>query len=137
MGASADNTYFDDGSLPYDGQLVTIGELEFIFEDFSPVEGSHFNQSNLVTGAPRGGRDIRDVITAQCMAQFPSGATLDQTPALFTVITLQFRAVATKFVITEVGTPQKSGQETKVSMKVRQLLNTASATQPTTGNPVS
>ena len=137
MGESADNTFFDDGALPYDGQLVTIDGTEFIFEDFSPVEGSHFNQSNGVTAAPRGGRDIRDVITASCMAQFPSGATLDKTPELFTVITLQYRAAAKLFVITEVGTPQKSGQETKVSLKVRELLNAASATQPATGNPVS
>ena len=137
MGAAADNTYFDDGALPFDGQDVTIGGLVFIFEDFSPEEGSHFVQSNQGAGAPRGGRDIRDVITAQCMAQFPSGATLDKTPALFTVITLVYRGVAKQFVITFVGTPQKSGQETKVSLKVRELLNSASATQPTTGNPVS
>ena len=137
MGASADNTYFDDGALPFDGQLVTIGTLQFIFEDFSPVEGSHFVQSNKVTGAPRGGRDIRDVITATCTAQYPSGATLDQTPALFTVISLLYRNVPTPFVITEVGTPMKSGQETKVSLKIRQLLNSASASQATCGNPTN
>ena len=135
MGANTANTYMDDGALPFDSQTVTIGQNVFLAEDFSPTEGSNWVQSNNIDGSPRGGRDIRTVITAQCTFLFPSGATLDQTPALFTVISLKYRNVAKNFVITEVGIPQKSGQETKLAVKIRELLNATSATQPTTGNP--
>ena len=134
MAANATNTYFDDGGLPYDGQLVTIGTKTFIFEDFSPVEGSHFVQSNDVNGAPRGGRDIADLITCSATAQYPSGATMADTPARFTVVSLQHRGAAKQFVITEVGIPQKTATEIKVSLKLRELLNSASGTGANAGN---
>ena len=125
-GESTDHTYYADGDIPWDTQTASISGKVFIFEDFGPTEGSNWVQSNGLSGAPRGGRDIATAITASVTAQFPFGATLGDTPKRFAEVTLKYRNVDKVFVITEVGTPQKSGTETKVQLKIRERFNAPS-----------
>ena len=125
MGLSTDKTYYDDGGFPWDGFTAAIGNKTFIFEDLTPVEGSHFVQSNNQSGAPRGGRDIRDVITAKGTMQYPSGATDADAPALFTEITVPFRGQPKVFILTEISFGAKSGQERKDNVSLREKLNAA------------
>ena len=114
-----------DGIYPYDSQVVTVNGHAFILEEITFTEGSKFNVSNNEFGVPRGGRDTREVITASCTAQYPSGGDVTQTPALFAVIPLIYRgnSSAKNFILTEVGIPQKAGMETKSAWKLREQLN--------------
>ena len=129
MAEDANHQYYDDsGGIPWDSQLATIGSKSFILEELQFTEPSNFVQSNNVNGAPRGGRDIAGVITGSATAQFPSGATMADVPKRFAEVTLKYRSADKVFVITEVGTPQKAGQETKVSLKLREKLLTTGGT---------
>ncbi len=134
--SESSTTYFDDGGYPFDGLTFTYNSKVFLLEDFGPEEGSNWVQSNNIDGSPRGGRDIATVITGNGTALFPTGSSTADAPPRFTVITLPYRGATKSFVITKVGLPQKSGQEIKMSLSLRELLNSASATQTTTtGNP--
>lgn len=124
MGEATDNTYYDDGGFPFDGQVFTYANKSFILEDFTPVEPSHWVRSNGLSGAPRGGRHVADEIAGSGMCQFPSGATTADAPKRFAEITLKHRGADKVFIIQEVGQPQKSGTEIKCSLKLMERFVT-------------
>ena len=121
--SSPAGTYDDTAGIPWDSPVVTIGETAFIAEDFTPDEGSSTEVSGNINKVPRAARHTRTLITGSCTLLFPAGSDLTHTPALFATFSAMYRGAAKNWVITKVGTPQKAGMETKLSIGITELLN--------------
>ncbi len=125
MAQTIAGVYDDTNNIPWDSQLVTIGGTAFIAEDFTATEGSNTVVSNNVSGVPRAARHMKTLITGSATLQFPTGSDLTKLPTILQTFTAQYRGTAKTWVLTEVGEPQKSGQETKVPIKFAEALVTA------------
>ena len=118
---------YNDGGYLFDSQDITIGGTIFIAEDFAPMDDATTDVTLGVNATPRGARHRKTLMEFSGTLQFPSGADLSQTPAQFATFSAQYRGAAKNFILKSVGTPQKTGQETKVTVKICELINAPEA----------
>ena len=124
--SSPTGTYNDLGAgIPWDSFTAAIGSGgTYIFEDFTPNEGSSTQVSNNEVGVPRAARHTKTLITATATVLFPAATTsLSTAPLLFATFPTTYRGTAKTWIITKVGIPQRAGMETKLSIECAEQLN--------------
>ena len=114
---------YHDGDFLWDSVEVTLNSKTFIFESWDPMEKATTDVSNNVNAVPRGARHRRTLMEFPAVCQFPSGSTLADKPAQFTTFTAPYGGVTKNWVIKEVGTPMKVGQEIKCNCTIAELIN--------------
>jgi hypothetical protein len=114
---------YNDGSVVFGSQTVTINAITYIAEDIDIRQGSRKIELQDATGVPNKTAFMRLRYTGTATLQLASTATI--APALFASVNLTpvGGGAALDFIIEEVGQKFTSEGETKVSVTLIEKLN--------------
>lgn len=115
---------YNDGSVPYGSQVVSIGGVSFVAESISITEPSTVVERRDELGNPSGQVIIGQFINGSCVLQLATTAT--QLPTFGTTFSLTrpgTPAVTIGVIISEVGEVLNQSEAYKVNVSFRKKYN--------------
>ena len=111
---------YNDGTIPHGSRILSISNVNYAAEDFSiNLPMSEIQRRNVVTGAPSGFVIIDDFVDGSATLQLDSAEIAPVRGATFATIGPD-GANNINCVVSQVGIPEASGTDKKVTINWKQ-----------------
>jgi hypothetical protein len=112
---------FNDGSIPFGSQVVTINGTPYVAEEIEFEEKSTAIYRRNEVNVPNGGVYISDLVKGKMTLQLGSNTT--PVPENQSRVTMTFLCASKDFVVTNVTQPQKQDEIHKMKMEITEIQN--------------
>ena len=115
---------FNDGTVPYGSQVITIGTQTFVAENITTTEPTTVIERRDELGSPAGQVIISNFITGSCVLQLATTSTpLPTIGATFVVVRAGTPASTIAVIISEIGEVLNQTEAKKVNVSFRKKIN--------------